>query len=474
MRRSPCCFISLCILLSPALSAQSHDIVIDGRMDDWKEVSPLIQYPETGPGNTLRLKGLWLADDDTYLFIRFELDREILLQENNGLALYLDIDGKGATGDLAGAEIAFNFGERKGWIQDGEESLPIEYEALDLYSAPSTFSASFEISISWKAHPWLEALGFGYHTLGIMLFDKSAKEILCHSLYRPSLQPRPPYILTTLGKAAPDHVRLVTHNVNKRHFLPDKKEAFSRVYGALDPDILLLEEAYDGNAGEILDYFREALGPSETWYAAKEGAEATVVLSRYPVTTVCALGNSAAYLIDLRPERETELALVVLSMPCCREDSARQAEADQIAAFVRDWQLPGTPGRLAPGTPIVLAGDANLVGPLEQLLTLTEGAIRDTTAYGQGLGPDWDGSSFADLCPLQLQRPVAATWRGKGFSPSRLDYILYSDYVLKIGRRFVFDTGGLTPELLRKYGLHPTDGPATYKHMPVVADLIFR
>ncbi|MBK7407045.1 MAG: endonuclease/exonuclease/phosphatase family protein [Saprospirales bacterium] len=350
------------VLLFKPISGNPHPIVIDGRMDDWTDIAPLFQ-PER-PAKPFDLTSLWVTDDAQYLFLRIDLNQDILLQENNSLALYLDIDGQGETGDLAGAEIAFFFGDRRGYIQHDGESIPIEYQALDLYIAPSTMGHSFEISISWTAHPWLKKLGFGEHRLGVMLFDRREKEILCYAHYFPTREARPILPLTTLDRADPSHLRLVTHNVNKRHFHPDKRDVFTRIYQALDPDILLLEEAYEGSAEEILDYFRPALNGAPDWYAYKAGEEATVVLSPFPAIQVVPLGNSAAYLLDLRPAYEGELALVVLSMPCCRADSARQAEADQIADYVRVWK----DFQLKPGTPIVLAGDANLVGPAAQLL----------------------------------------------------------------------------------------------------------
>ena len=272
----------------------------------------------------------------------------------------------------------------------------------------------------------------------------------------------------------PAHLRLLSHNVNRRHFHPDKKDAFTRVYRALEPDLLLLQEAYEGNAEEILDYFEPALPPSRSgqWYAYKAGAEATVLLSPYPARAVVPLGNSAAYLLQLPGKNESQLALIALSMPCCRQDSARQAEADQILAFIRDLQTPGGSWEVPAGTPIMLAGDANLVGFKRQYTTLLEGSIQDETTYGMAFAPDWDGTALTDLHPPHFQRPHTFTWRGASFFPGRLDYVFYTDSVLKIGRNFVFDTVGLAAATLEQYNLRERDAPDTYKHMPVVVDMV--
>ncbi|MCB0638314.1 MAG: hypothetical protein KDC54_16910, partial [Lewinella sp.] len=153
-------------------------------------------------------------------------------------------------------------------------------------------------------------------------------------------------------------------------------------------------------------------------------------------------------------------------------DSARQAEADQIMAFVRDLRTPGGAYDVSPGTPILLAGDANLVGYRSQYVTLLEGAIQDEKTYGPAFAPDWDDTALTDLHPPQFQRPFTFTWRGNGFFPGRLDYVFYTDSVLDIGRHFVFDTVGLPAATLARYKLREQDAPDTYKHFPLVVDLI--
>lgn len=453
-------------------------ILIDGYFEDWQGRAPLfVQTPADVSPEKRYLAGLWATDDADYLYLKLAFSNRVLLQENNRITLYIDTDDEPQTGKEAGAigaEVAFTFGQRQGWMLIGEDSLSMEYEALGLVAAPATFADTFELALQWNASPELERLHFGNGPFRLLIRDEETGSMMPAVRYQPLRQGRTPLKWPGLEKADNRHLRLVTHNVNRRHLQPDKRDAFTRVYRALQPDLLLLEEAYDGTAEEIRDYFLPALGPSPTgqWLAYKAGAEATVLITPFPVQEVVPLGNSAAYLLDLRPYYSGSLALVALSLPCCRQDSARQAEADQIMAFVRHWRKTSGNGGLVEGTPIVLAGDANLVGYPEQLAALMYGRIQDTLTYGPAFLPDWDNSSFADLCPQQLQRPLTFTWRGKGFFPSRLDYILYSDSVLGIGRNFVFDTVGLPESLLKRYDIREQDAPNTYKHQPVVADLI--
>lgn len=460
-------------------SAQSH-IIIDGRFEDWTAIDPAAENSgQTLSATDLRLLRLRVADDSGYLYLMLELNQEILLQEGNRLTLYLDIDDNAATGQPIadmGADVSYTFGERKGHLWTKGDTIALEYQHLGLVGAPSMTSSRFEWALSW------DALGSsGQPTLlrgplRLLLRDEAGGGALPAQgslRWATTLMPRPALPAVDFDRRSPSHLRLVSHNVNRRHMQSDKKDAFSRIYRALDPDFLLLQEAYDGSAEEIRDYFLPALGssPSGAWYAYKAGAEATVLISPFPALQVTPLGNSAAYLLDLPAPYSTKLVLIALSLPCCRQDSARQAEADLIMAFVRDLVTTGGTIDVPKGAPIVLAGDANLVGYPAQYQTLLTGAIQDTMTYGPPFAPDWDGTPFTDLHPPQLQRPMTFTWRGNGFFPGRLDYIFYTDSVLRIGRNFVFDTPGLPTATQEKYQLKETDAPDTYHHLPLVVDL---
>ena len=321
------------------------------------------------------------------------MNRKINLQADNRITLYLDMDDDPNTGlrkGTLGAEAAFTFGERSGWVFSGEDTITIQYETLGLVTAPTMESTVFEIALAWAASEQEKALGFGTKPLRVLIADEAGEEATLTASYEPKRLPRPVRQAISLEKESPMHLRLVTHNVNRRHFHPEKRDAFSRVYQALQPDILLLQEAYDGTAREILDYFRMSIGAplSGRWYAYKTGEEATVLISPFPASAVVPLGNSAAYILDLSEPYAGKLVLIALSMPCCGLDDARQAEADMIMAFIDNLKKGKTLEYIPVATPIILAGDANLVRKTEQYTTLTEGRIQDTLAYGPGAPPD--------------------------------------------------------------------------------------
>ncbi len=474
-------YLLLLLLCQSGLFLAQSDLAIDGRFEEWTAM-PLIvdnSKPEVIPG-AIDLLQLGIADNREYLHFYLRVDQEILWQVGNRITFYLDTDDDSSTGKAIGgigAEISFTFGERQGQLLVGKDTIPLEYQHLGLVGAPSMTSAHFEWALSWGALTEDGQVTLPKKPFRFVIVDEVGGDMLPDEdglRYIPTLKSQPPLPEATFERQDPTHLRLLSHNVNRRHFHPEKKDAFTRVYQALSPDLLLLQEAYTGSAEEILEYFQPALPPSRSgdWYAYKAGAEATVLLSPYPAKAVVPLGNSAAYLLQLPGDKESQLALIALSMPCCRQDSARQAEADQILAFIRDLQTPGGTFNVPKDTPIMLAGDANLVGLKRQHHTLVEGSIQDETTYGKAFSPDWDSTTLKDLHPPHFQRPHTYTWRGNGFFPGRLDYIFYTDSVLKIGHHFVFDTVGLPKAILDRYNLREMDAPDTYKHMPLVVDMI--
>lgn len=474
-------YLLLLLLCQSGLLLAQSDLAIDGRFEEWAAMPLIVDHstPEAIPG-AIDLLQLGIADNSEYLHFYLTVDQEILWQVGNRITFYLDTDDNPNTGKAVGgigAEVSFTFGERQGQLLVGKDTIPLEYQHLGLVGAPSTTSAHFEWALSWDALTEDGQVTLPKKPFRLVVVDEVGGDMLPDEdglRYIPTLKSQPPLPEATFERQAPTHLRLLSHNVNRRHFHPEKKDAFTRVYQALSPDLLLLQEAYKGSAEEILEYFQPALPSSRSgnWYAYKAGAEATVLLSPYPAKAVVPLGNSAAYLLQLPGDKESQLALIALSMPCCRQDSARQAEADQIIAFIRDLQTPGGTFNVPKDTPIMLAGDANLVGLKRQYHTLVEGSIQDEATYGKAFSPDWDGTPLKDLHPPHFQRPHTYTWRGNGFFPGRLDYIFYTDSVLKIGHHFVFDTVGLPKATLEKYNLQEMDAPDTYKHMPLVVDMI--
>jgi exonuclease III len=143
-------------------------------------------------------------------------------------------------------------------------------------------------------------------------------------------------------------------------------------------------------------------------------------------------------------------------------------------AFIRDAKAPGGMVDLTPKTPIIIVGDLNLVGYAQQLKTMLSGEIVNVTPFGPAFKPDWDGSNFADLMPRHTDSPMTYTWRDDNiaFNPGRLDFMIYSDSVLRLGNRFVLFTPAMTADSLAAHDLQPQDVPTASDHLPVVSDFM--
>jgi len=68
-------------------------IEIDADFEDWEGIEPVfVDELNDGQNNGIDFERIWAYNDEKYLFFRFELNKEIDLQEDNELAIYIDYD----------------------------------------------------------------------------------------------------------------------------------------------------------------------------------------------------------------------------------------------------------------------------------------------------------------------------------------------------------------------------------------------
>ena len=193
-------------------------------------------------------------------------------------------------------------------------------------------------------------------------------------------------------------------------------------------------------------------------------------MSRFPILQTWALsGNSAAW-IDTSSEWGVPTMVINAHLPCCANESGRQNECDQIAAFIRDQRLGGTLST-HPQAPVLILGDMNFVGESRQRTTLLTGDILDENQWGWDSAPDGDGTNLIDTKSRQVARRQTYTWRNDNgsYSPGYLDYIIYSDSVLELGRNFVLLTDEMSAGTLSQNGLQFDDSNGS-DHLLVAAD----
>ncbi len=480
-------------------------VIVDGSFADWQGAEPAVSDPTDNPMGA-DLGDLWLAHDGRFLYLSFELASEVNLREGNDFELHLDVDDDPETGSSGtGAELVWRFSEQSGLVARGEASSEVGHAALGLVIAPTVASARFEVALDRRAveraakgegfdrvalegsqtgkptsrgpasRSWRIALA----TAGDRLPDRGAVR---YPFDRPRPSPGTPGALD-LGERHPGALRLLTYNVERDGLLdPELRPAFARILAAVEPDLIGFQEIYDHDAEAVKRSVAAILGGE--WYAAKVGLD-LVAVSRYPILraeciTYCSeYGSTGAFLIDTG-ETLGRLLFVAVHPPCCTGgdppmEIQRQQVVDATMAYLRDARRPDAASAIAEGTPILIAGDLNLVGGRQPLHTLLNGEIVHRR-YGAAAFPDWDGSPLTDLKPLHTDLPMVFTWFREShgsFSPGRLDFIVYSDSLLRATRGYVLFTQAMSDPSLAANGLERRD-TCVSDHLPVVGDFVLR
>lgn len=476
MRKALTAIVLLAVLAAPPAALAQPPTAVDGLFGDWALTAPAWTDP-AGDGARIDLGRVWVRSDSVRLTLRFEVAPEINLQNGNGITLIVDGDGDASTGRAVqglGAELSWTFGRRTGTVWRDGQAVSVGQADIGLLQAPTVSSREFETSMLRRSADGTVLIPGP--TVSLTLVDEGgatgdrvpdegsvAVEI--------SDAPPPPLLAVSLERRHPDDVRVLTWNV-LFDGLFKRPAPFIRVLRAIDPDVICFQEVWSHTARDAADQVSLAL-PGATWYG--ENTSEGLIVSRYPLIEAQAIDEAGNYwaLVDLPDDRyEVDLSIVSAHPPCCDKEKERQEELDGIAAWLRDLVTPGGKD-LPPGTPIVVAGDMNLVGGARQVRTLIAGEIADEAAFGPSHPADWDGTPLADAEPRHAGGRDTYTWRDArgSFAPGKLDYIVYSDSVARLGNAFVLATEELDAATLERYGLRAQDTLDASDHLPVVADL---
>ncbi len=466
-------------------AAQQIPIAVDGLFEDWDGIDACWE-DRGGDGSGIDFGSVRVRNDRERVTLLFDLGSEMNLQGGNAITLLVDGDADPSTGravEGTGAELTWTFGRREGEVWSGSEGTRAEQADIGLRQAPTVSSSRFEVSFLRRTKTGVDiAPG---PSVSFVLIDEGREggdRLPDEGTVTVELSDQPPPLprAVSLERLRPDHIRVVTWNV-LFDGLFKRPAPFIRVLRALDPDVICFQEIWAHTSGQAADYVALAI-PGAEWYGMNthEGH----IVSRYPPLKAAAIDASGNYwaLVDLPDDTfEVDLSVVCAHPPCCDKEIERQAELDGIAAWTRDTMTPGdSPIRegaqaafdLPEGTPVVIAGDMNLVGGASQVQTLLSGRIADEYRFGMSFAPDWDGTALTDAWPRTAGGVTVATWRDErsSFAPGKLDYIIYSDSVLRLEHAFILATEELAPEVLARYGLHLDDTLVASDHLPVVAD----
>lgn len=472
------CVLLFLIIHLNVVHSYAQSIILDNEYYDWSTSSPSI-YEDSENDNIEPLVDFLkfgLASNSDYLFVYFEMDKEINLQENNNISIYIDVDNNTNTGQPIngiGADLQYYFGERYGKFTKNGVSINISHKDIGLMVLPTVSSNKFELVIDRNAIISGQQILPESKIKVLFIDDRSNGDRMPDANGGILYEMNDTVVdLSDYRIQAPSEsdFRVLSYNVLRDDmFNFEKQESYKSIFRMIKPDIIGFQEIYDHSAKQTKDKFLEQLGDSSgQWYYKKSDPD-IICVSRYPIFKSEAIDGNAAFWIKKDDEN---IVFIVAHLPCCSNDYGRQREIDHVMSFVREikegisnWDIPAN-------SPIIIVGDMNMVGDSHQSLTLKTGDIKNENLFGSDFHPDWDESDFEDAKPIATGIPSTITWYDQysSFNPGRLDYIVYSGSVLELNNSFSLFTPRLAQDTLSKYELANYDSVWASDHMPCVAD----
>ncbi len=485
------------VLAGRAAGGTLTRVISDGVFDDWSAVPVAFADPAGDQNGAVSdIRNVWLANDEAYVYVRFEVG-SLLHQDNARLNFYFDIDSDDTTGYSVrgiGSEFVLQFSDHDGAEQTSGtwEAATLGHSVLSYAASPTVGAVEYELRI--RRDVVLPNRGtelFGGPDFDMIIEGQdsggNSREWAPNSLnghhYTLATGTLPPYATISLDRDNPAFVRMVTWNMLWGGLIK-RPEPFNRILAALDPDIILFQEAAGIQWWEIRNRLNDILplGGGGQWQVYWQNNNA--VASRWSSsmwagdTTPSTERGVAMALVDLPDaEYDTDLYVINVHYKCCggiggSEDDKRQTQSDALVNWFRDLREPGGNVNLPADTPILVAGDFNLVGSPQPLLTLLDGNIIDESTFGSDSSPDWDGSNLAEPVPAHNAAPAAYTWRSETgwYAPGRLDYVVYTDSVLSVAKSFVLNTEEMSAADLAANGLLGQDSADASDHFPIIVD----
>jgi len=310
-----------------------NPITIDGLFTDWDEV-PISYQDGSADGMGVDFADVKITYDNDFLFIYFSLQNgELLLQGGNSIHLYVDADGDSSTGlpfHGIGAELDWIFGSRTGFHYFMDGIISVSQNDLTLRTAPTITSQEFEISISRFSDVLTSEISNQLIQGSVVIADAPPNaDIVPNEYGGVDFYIGEDYILPpvpiTFEKNEISDIRVLTYNVlNSRLTDPNVQEYFQRIFTALNPDIVALQEM-SANTDQLPGLFNSWF-PTDTWYISNLFRD-NIVLSKYPVLGqgyMTTSGRTMAVLLDTDVELGSNLLVFVSHLACCDNDESRQ------------------------------------------------------------------------------------------------------------------------------------------------------
>ncbi|MEZ4885860.1 MAG: T9SS type A sorting domain-containing protein [Chitinophagales bacterium] len=483
-------WVSMCCLFEQA-KAQNVPIFLDGRFDDWFNISSEYTDPigDTNGAFGLDLLNFSMTNNKDYLFIRLQLNQNIKLIENNDLFLYLDTDDNSQTGKTIngiGAEIGIDFGNRLLYMYPANSLFTYNFDRIDFRSLPTVSGFQHEIALSRHAlMPNNSTLVFSNSSIKALFKDESTfnGDAMPNngSVFTYSFEENTPEANSNINieRTQENHLRLMTYNTLQNGLTDGSRAgAFRRTIQAVQPDIITFNECWDVTATYAKNFMDNILSlPNGSGWHTVKLDDGNITASRYPILKSWEIldGNRlTASLIQLpRTIFPKDVLVVNAHFKCCGDgDARRQVEADAFAAFIADAKTVGGRIDLPENTPFVLAGDLNLVGSSQPLTTLLTGDIVNNFVFGEDATLDWDDSDLEDVISPQTGDYMAFTWLGEdsSFPAGRLDFMIHSNSVMEVKKAYTLNTTLMPLQDLDYYNLNANDTKTASDHLPKITD----
>ncbi len=450
-------------------------IIIDENFDDWSNISNKTVDPINDANGLIDYKEMNIWNDSVYLYINFEINSEVNLQESSKILLNVDIDNNSNTGKSIngiGADVIYDYGQRNGYYIRNGIYYNFSHVECSLLSLPTVTSAKFEQAIKRKFNVSNYLVNLGNKIRLSLSYDGSGGDIIPNQsggyLYQMNSD-KLQVPAFSIKKKTSDHLRLMSLNVKQDEFFVNEPP-FKRILKSISSDIFCFQEIYNHTSSDVSYKIKNYFGGN--WYDAKVGTD-IIVVSKYPILNFTAIGGNGAFLIDYKGK---ELLVINVHLYCCDNDTGRQTEVDEIMSFIKKAKAGTGTFFIKKNTPIIITGDTNFVGKNRQRKTLIEGDIMNENSFGTDFMPDWDNSFFEDAKPVTTGYPGSFTWKSyySDYPAGRLDYIIYSGSVIKLENTFALSTDLLSRDILEEFQMNNEDSYNSSDHLPVVADFTLK
>lgn len=475
----------------------------------------MVDDPPDAPDAAVDILSVQALDEPAWLYLAVDVGHEVSLQSLPGtLRLLLDVDGDRSTGGstygMSGVDLVIDLspisqtggGRGAGFalrtVADDGTTREVERHALGLMAAPTWAAPRFELRLSRAGADGVPPLERRLRLEAVYTEEGAVADqtdVGSFTFETP---------LADEGRASDDasrtgrsegSYRVATWNVASGSFIRRSPD-FARVLGALEPDVILLDELPGDVTAAAIESWLEssALAELGTWHVVLGGtggvqraavaardrpmeAASSLTTVPYPPDALASLAATGAG--DEPPLAATELARGVSTAGAWVELDGRR-----VLFVAADLQSGGWPGSLRDRlrtlqatllhrqvasalrtdgpAPVVIGGDLNLVGSRTPLFSLAQRL-------------DVDGSDLVPVDAVRLGERTLATWRNPSdvFAPGRLDFILVPDAAMTAANSFVFATEDLDDRALDHLGLERDLTRRLSDHLPVVADLRF-